>query len=317
MRYARSEWQARISSDEFHEEVRFALRRDGFVIFDSVLDESLVERLRKALLERIDDYVAVVAGGRRQSRYHLPLCLTEPFIDDMVITNPLVMPALVETLGDDLAISYFGSDTVAAGSTYQDVHSDGSPLFPELPMNLSTYGVVVNFPLVDCHEDNGPLEIWPNATHHLAGIDPQAGSAITSGTPVVASAGSLIMRDLRLWHRGTPNRTTELRPMISVVYSRPWYRFGPAEVGYPEPRIARDDYHHWSPEARQLFRFATRDGSEDYSGEAGQGMVPDRKRDPLVKERGDDERNGVAMLQQFGQSTGPLPRPLSTTTTTR
>jgi hypothetical protein len=315
MRYARSQWQARMGSHEFHKEVQFGLRSDGFVIFDSVLEESLVERLRKALLQRIDDYVVTVAG-RQQTRYHLPLRLAEPFIDDMVITNPLVMPTLVETLGDDLAISYFGSDTAAPGSTYQDVHADGRPLFPELPVNLATYGVVVNFPLVDFHEDNGPLEIWPNASHQLAGIDARVASAIAAGTPVFAPAGSLIMRDLRLWHRGTPNRTTELRPLISVVYSRAWYRFGPAEVGYPEPRIRRDDYDHWSPEARTLFRFATRDGSEDYSGEAGQGMVPDRKQDPLVKERS-DERYGVAMLQQFGQSNDPLTRPLSTTITTR
>jgi hypothetical protein len=300
LRYARSEWQPRLGSPDFDKEVQFGLRSDGFVIFDSVLDESLVERLRKALLERIDEYVVTVAG-QRQTRYHLPLRLAEPFIDDTVITNRLVMPTLVETLGDDLAISYFGSDTAAPGSTYQDAHADGRPLFPELPVNLATYGVVVNFPLVDFHEDNGPLEIWPNASHQLAGIDAQVGSAMAAATPVVAPAGSLIMRDLRLWHRGTPNRTTEVRPMIAVVYARAWYRFGPAEVGYPEPRIRRDDYDQWSPRARMLFRFATRDGYEDHSGEAGLGMIPDRKQDPLVKERS-DERNTVAMLQRFGHS---------------
>jgi hypothetical protein len=286
MRYARSEWKSRSNRREFHEEIQLALQSDGFVIFDSVLDESLVERLRKALLERIDEYVMTVLDGQPQTRYHLPLRLIDPFIDDLVIRNRLVMPTLVETLGHDMAISYFGSDTAGPGSTYQYVHGDGRPLFPELPLNMPTYGVTVNFPLVDFHEENGPLEIWPNSSHHLAGIDPQVGSDIVGGTPVVVPAGSLIMRDLRLWHRGTPNRTTEIRPMIAVVYSRSWYRFGPAEVGYPEPRIRRDDYDHWPPEVRVLFRFATRDSTEDFSGEAGQGMVPDRKRDPLIKERG-------------------------------
>jgi Phytanoyl-CoA dioxygenase (PhyH) len=304
MRYARSEWQSNRNSHEFHKEIQLALRSNGFVIFDSVLDEPLVERLRKALLQRIDEYVFTVLDGRPQTRYHLPLRLTEPFIDNAVIRNPLVMPTLVETLGDDLAISYYGSDTAGPGSTYQEVHIDGRPLFPELPLNLPTYGVVVNFPLVDFHEENGPLEIWPSSSHHLAGIDPQVGSAILGSTPVVAPAGSLIMRDLRLWHRGTPNRTTQIRPMIAVVYSRPWYRFGPSEVGYPEPRIRRDDYDHWPAGVRTLFRFATRDSSEDFSGETGLGMVPDRKQDALIKER-------------IGQSSESLTRPLSTTATTR
>jgi hypothetical protein len=285
MRYARSQWQANRDSHEFHQEIQLALRSDGFVIFDSVLDESLVERLRKALLERIDEYVFEVLDSRPQTRYHLPLRLTEPFIDDLVICNPLVMPTLTGTLGNDLAISYFGSDTAGPGSTYQNVHADGRPLFPELPLTLPPYGVVVNFPLVDFHEENGPLEIWPSSSHHLAGIDPQVGSDILGSTPVVAPAGSLILRDLRLWHRGTPNRTTEIRPMVAVVYARPWYRFGPSEVGYPEPRIRRDDYEHWPAEVRSLFRFATRDNSEDFSAEAGLGMVPDRKQDALVKER--------------------------------
>jgi hypothetical protein len=285
MRYTRSEWQSKRTNHEFHQEIQLALRSDGFVIFDSVLDESLVQRMHKALLKRIDEYVVTVLDGRPQTRYHLPLSLTDPFIDDLVIRNPLAMPTLVETLGDDLAISYFGSDTAGLGSTYQDVHADGRPLFPELPLNLPTYGVAVNFPLVDFHEENGPLEIWPNSTHHLAGVDPQVGSTLTGGTPVVAPAGSLIMRDLRLWHRGTPNYTTELRPMVAVVYSCPWYRFGPSEVGYPEPRVRRDDFDHWPPELQTLFRFATRDSSEGVSGEAGQGMIPDRKQDALIKER--------------------------------
>jgi hypothetical protein len=320
MRYARSDWQSKRNCPEFHKEIQLALRSDGFVIFDSVLDESLVERLRKALLERIDEYVMTVMDGRPQTRYHLPLRLIDPFIDDMVIRNQLVMPTLVETLGDDMAISYFGSDTAGPGSTYQDVHADGRPLFPELPLNLAPYGVVVNFPLVNFHEENGPIEIWPNSSHHLAGIHPQVGSAITSGTPVVAPAGSLVMRDLRLWHRGTPNRTRQLRPMIAVVYSRPWYRFGPSEVGYPEPRILRDDYEHWPPEVRTLFRFATRDGSVDLSGEAGQGMVRDRTRSANIDELGREGKDLAMLLPELGrigQSTEPLTRPRPTTNTTR
>lgn len=261
MRYSQSEWQSRIEDSDFHSEIQMALRSDGFVIFDSVLEEFVVKRLHKAMLQRIDDHVDAVLDNQPQDRYHLPLHLEDPFLDAEVVTNPLVMPTLVDVLGDDLAVSYFGSDSVVAAPGYQPVHTDGRPLFHEFPVVLPPYGVVVNFLLVDYHENNGPTDFWPNASHQLASIDPQVGSRIIPPTSLIAPAGSLVMRDLRMWHRGTPSNSDVIRSMIAVVYSRSWYRFGPAEVGYPEPRISEREYQNLRPEVQSLFRFATRDAA--------------------------------------------------------
>jgi hypothetical protein len=40
--------------------------------------------------------------------------------------------------------------------------------------------------------------------------------------PLLAKAGSISIRDLRMWHRGTPNRSTEPRPMLSMICNLMW-----------------------------------------------------------------------------------------------
>lgn len=47
------------------------------------------------------------------------------------------------------------------------------------------------------------------------GLEPQA---------LITPAGSVLVRDARMWHRGTPNRSTEKRSMLAMVFSRSWYR---------------------------------------------------------------------------------------------
>lgn len=36
--------------------------------------------------------------------------------------------------------------------------------------------------------------------------------------------GSVVIRDLRLWHAGMPNTTDEIRIMLAMIHFAPWYR---------------------------------------------------------------------------------------------
>lgn len=42
--------------------------------------------------------------------------------------------------------------------------------------------------------------------------------------PLTPAAGSIIIRDLRLWHAGMPNRTDTIRVMLAMIHFAPWYR---------------------------------------------------------------------------------------------
>lgn len=36
--------------------------------------------------------------------------------------------------------------------------------------------------------------------------------------------GSIVIRDLRLWHAGMPNTTQDIRIMLAMIHFAPWYR---------------------------------------------------------------------------------------------
>lgn len=42
----------------------------------------------------------------------------------------------------------------------------------------------------------------------------------------VVKAGSVVIRDMRMWHAGMPNRTTTPRPMIAMIHSVAWWPTG-------------------------------------------------------------------------------------------
>jgi hypothetical protein len=64
-------------------------------------------------------------------------------------------------------------------------------------------------------------------------------------------AGDVVIRDLRMWHRGTPNRSDRSRPNVALVYTRPWYRFE-----QKPPAIPRGRWESLSDHERALFRHA-------------------------------------------------------------
>jgi ectoine hydroxylase-related dioxygenase (phytanoyl-CoA dioxygenase family) len=192
---------------------------------------------------------------------HVPFA--PPFCDERVIASPFVLPVVDALLGPDCICHYLASDTPLPGSEYQDTHPDIFPLFPETPMVLPPYSIVVNIPLVDAREDNGPLEIWPGGTHHYV-ADRARVPGIAAGMHsehVLMSGGSIVIRDSRMWHRGTPNRSTDPRPNFTLIYSRYWLR-----LRYRPIPIPRETYDGLSERARRLFRLeaigATREQDE-------------------------------------------------------
>ena len=104
---------------------------------------------------------------------------------------------------------------------------------------------------MDFTEENGPLEIWPGGTHGMTGgMDMKALAPVMHSERVLMPAGSILLRDMRMWHRGTPNRSTEMRPNLALIYSRPWLK-----THYPPIAIPTAIHETLSERARRLFRF--------------------------------------------------------------
>lgn len=119
--------------------------------------------------------------------------------------------------------------TSTCPSTSQPVHTDADFDHPSHP-----FAYVINVPLVTMTPENGSTEIWLG-THVDSGLHVQEGAHGTdraSGRikvqeverrrtvrmpcqPVVPK-GSLVIRDLRLWHAGMGNRTEDVRVMLAM-----------------------------------------------------------------------------------------------------
>jgi hypothetical protein len=238
------------------EEARLAVQAvavDGYVVIEKALPADLVRRLHAAFVEVFEAHVARTDPNRGANRYQMHLPFTPPFIAPEVIANPLILPLLDALVSKDCVCHYFASDTPLPGSDYQRVHSDITLLFPETPLSLPAYSVVLNIPLVDFTPENGPVEIWPGGTHLMPGaVDMAALAPNMHSETVLMPAGSLLLRDMRMWHRGTPNRSNAARPNLALIYSRPWLK-----THYPPIPIDREIYEGLSERAKHLFRFET------------------------------------------------------------
>lgn len=242
-----------------------AIKINGFVIFESVMPKSLLAELQAKFAEIFTEHVsrtgvdkqhvnAETQRGKNRFLMHLPF--SKPFSDPLIVTNQIVLQVMDAMLGKDYTCRYFATDTPFPGSDYQGVHSDDAPLFPDTDFILPPAALVLNIPLVDTTEENGPMDIWPGGTHRMPeNLNRpkriQELAANLESQKVLMPAGSLLIRDLRMWHRGTPNRSDAARPNMALIYNRPWYT---RDHVSPRINISQEAYETLSDTGKHLFR---------------------------------------------------------------
>jgi ectoine hydroxylase-related dioxygenase (phytanoyl-CoA dioxygenase family) len=177
-----------------------------------------------------------------------------PFADPAVYADPDILDIVERAAQGEIVMPEFATDTPLQDSDYQVIHRDHAQVSPDLlnadPRLPFQFGI--NFPLVDVTPDNGPFEIAPG-THLLS--DEESRAAIKSGEiekqlePLLMSVGDVMIRDVRALHRGTPNRTDQLRTMVVVGYNRVEHRRPQLRIFIP-----RDAQARFSDRIHQLLR---------------------------------------------------------------
>ncbi|AZN42540.1 phytanoyl-CoA dioxygenase family protein [Paenibacillus albus] len=251
-----------VLSPEMLEIAAEQVRVNGYVLFDKVLSDEKIKGIRDAFDPIFDEFIEKRGYNTGTNRAQMFLPFMQPFIDEEVIAHPIVMSVIEKVLGKGFNCSYFASDTPMPGSDYQAVHCDIMPLFPELTVPLPPFSLVVNIPLVDVTEENGPLEVWPGGTHlnpDNANHDTLDGSVNPNlhivraaegmhSEKVFMSAGSIVIRDIRMWHRGTPNNSDYRRTNLAMIYNRHWYQSS------CHTQIPRETYDALSKKAQEVVR---------------------------------------------------------------
>jgi ectoine hydroxylase-related dioxygenase (phytanoyl-CoA dioxygenase family) len=190
--------------------------RDGYAILRGAYPPALIATLHDAYVE--------MTHARRdlgmpvgESRLMLPVPIAPPFCDQPVIANAQVLPLLEALLSSELVVASYGSVVALPGAPAQHVHKDHEFLFP-LPLGaeLPCHAVTLVVPLVRLDESTGTTALYPGS-HRTAGSQ-----GIELERPWL-ERGDCFLMDYRLSHGGTPNPGKVARPLLYIVYARPWF----------------------------------------------------------------------------------------------
>lgn len=253
-----------VRPDEIDDAVRL-FRRDGFVlVLDALTAEQLAflragcDREVRAILSRDRNG----SGNRGSHRYsfgassrtrhllHLPEWA-------MLVDLPTVTPIVSAIFGSaDYHLRGGGGDFCLPGAVeYQRLHADmgdrlvhtiegggtvttGSFADPSGRLtnrDLPVPNVTCNFLTVDFTELNGPTRQIPGTQKSQVPIPTldEEPEWMRLSTVCPAPAGSVLIRDVRAWHGGTPNLSDEVRAIPNVEYHAPWYR-EPPRISMPK-----------------------------------------------------------------------------------
>ncbi|KAI1135061.1 hypothetical protein F5Y05DRAFT_416680 [Hypoxylon sp. FL0543] len=241
---SRLEIQKGLLEDRNLEKAVGAVHRDGLVVVEDVISHDSLDYLNKKMVQ--DARILQDRGEDGPFNYNTGNVQQDAppvaeYFDPTIFTNPIATQITTAVLGPRPKWTFCSANSAmpprAGGKpARQPVHSDADFKHPDHP-----FALVVNVPLVTMTPENGSTEVWVG-THIGPGVEAQEGAhgergsgriredqlaerrAVCPPSQPVVGKGSIVIRDLRLWHAGMPNLSNEVRVMLAMIHFAPWYR---------------------------------------------------------------------------------------------
>ena len=200
-------------------------RRYGVVQLDGVFSPAHIERMQAGFIARNasqfhdgDHPDALQVGDKR---IMLTMELDELFGDPGVVASGLLLPFMRRVLGKECILSAYTAVISLPGSADQRIHKDHSELFEEEGWQLEhpSFAAQVIFPLLELNEVTGATRIFKGSQR----VPLRKCSDLPSQDPVVP-LGSCVLLDYSVAHYGRGNQSDQVRPIVNMIYSRPWFR---------------------------------------------------------------------------------------------
>jgi ectoine hydroxylase-related dioxygenase (phytanoyl-CoA dioxygenase family) len=210
--------------------------RDGFVILENVLDASALAELTAALApyEASRPMGRTAFEGQKSQRVYSLAAKGDPFL--RLAEHPRVIALVERLLMPNFLLSTLQSNRLHPGEQQQAWHTDDAFYFMPRPHRLPL-AVSVIWAIEEFTEDNGATEVIEGS--HRWGMehpDERELDIITATMP----AGSAIVFDGALWHRGGANASSGTRLAISPQYCQPWLRPQESQLLIVPPEAARN-----------------------------------------------------------------------------
>lgn len=223
------------------------LHADGLVVVEDVVPHEDLDALNEKMVE--DARYLQSLGEKGPFNYNQGNLQQDPppvaeYFYKSIFTNPIATQITSTVLGPRPKWTFCSANSAmpppagapdSSAPQRQPVHSDADFEHPSHP-----FALVINIPLVTMTPENGSTEVWLGT--HTADVSAQEGKhgerasgrikegplaqrrGVRGPSQPVVRKGSVILRDLRLWHAGMPNLSDEVRVMLAMIHFAPWYR---------------------------------------------------------------------------------------------
>ena len=154
-------------------------------------------------------------------RYMLTMELDDTFGSSDLVASSLMLPVMQSIVGVECILSAYTAVISLPGSDAQTVHKDHSELFEEEGWHLvhPSFAAQIIVPLLALDEVTGTTRIFKD-TQRVPLNRSMNGPAVDPVVPL----GSCVLLDYSVAHYGMGNRSDRVRPILNLVYSRPWFR---------------------------------------------------------------------------------------------
>jgi ectoine hydroxylase-related dioxygenase (phytanoyl-CoA dioxygenase family) len=224
------------------------IRRDGFTVLEGVLAPGEIAELTEALspFEAVKPMGRNGFEGERTQRVYSLAGKGEVFMH--LSCHPVILEILDALLLPNCLLSNLQSIRLHPGETAQPWHADDSFYDVRRPRE-KPLGISVIWALEAFTVDNGATELMVGS--HLWGEEHPDDRAHTTRTSVMP-AGSALVFDAALWHRGGANRSQGTRLAISPQYCQPWLRPQESQLLIAPPQVAAS----YSARARAMLGYS-------------------------------------------------------------
>ncbi|PRP77179.1 phytanoyl-CoA dioxygenase family protein [Planoprotostelium fungivorum] len=204
------------------------MNADGIVILRDIIDPAHLDRLNEVMVAEIPEMLKTAHFNFNvRNIQHAPPLTPELTFED-IYANPLICHAATLYLGPQPKCNFISGNTaLPKGHQRQPVHCDLNFDYPSFPFYAVCY-----IPLIDSTPEVGGTEFWPGT--HVTTVADQRNpdlyaireELLTFSGPQqpVVPKGSVVFRDMRLWHAGMPNPSDLNRCMLGMAFCSQYYR---------------------------------------------------------------------------------------------
>ncbi|KQH77719.1 phytanoyl-CoA dioxygenase [Mycobacterium gordonae] len=193
-----------------------ALARDGYVIWENLLDAQQCREIRETVRPWLGHTGRNSFEGRRTQRVYSVLSRTR--LCDRLVDNPRVLAVLDRLLMPNYLLSALQAINIQPGESAQLPHHDDG--FYPIPRPREPLAAATIWAIDDFTADNGATVVIPGS-HRWGKRRPGPDD---TALPVVMPAGSCVFFVGTLWHGGGANTSTHDRLAVTAQYCQPWLR---------------------------------------------------------------------------------------------